>query len=157
VCSADVAIVAIGPGVVGTATPFGHGGVLQGEYVNAVSVLGGRPIACLRVSFADERPRHRGVSHHTLAALTDIALAPAMVPIPALPQEFSDAIDLALESAGVWSTHTRVQAQSGRVTPPSLRGVRVTTMGRDLSQDPAFFAAAFAAGEIASSVCRGVL
>lgn len=157
VCEADVTIAAIGPGVVGTATPFGHGGVFQGEYINAVAALGGRPVACLRVSFADARPRHQGVSHHTLAALTKVALASAFVPVPALPQEYSDAIDSTLESAGVWERHTRVQAQAGRVAPPSLRGIRVTTMGRDLAQDPGFFAAAFAAGEIASSMCDSVL
>lgn len=157
VCDADVTIAAIGPGVVGTATPFGHGGVFQGEYINAVASLGGRPIACLRVSFADARPRHRGVSHHTLAALTSIALAPAFVPVPSLPKEYSDAIDSALESAGVWERHTQVRAQAGRTAPPSLRGVKVTTMGRDLAQDPAFFAAAFAAGEIASSMSGPVL
>ena len=157
VCDADVTIVAIGPGVVGTATPFGHGGVFQGEYINAVAALEGRPVACLRVSFADARPRHRGVSHHTLAALSKVALAPAFVAVPALPQEYSDAIDSALQSAGVWERHTRVQAQAGRSAPPSLRGINVTTMGRDLAQDPAFFAAAFAAGEIASNMCDSVL
>lgn len=157
VCGADVTIAAIGPGVVGTATPFGHGGVIQGECINAVAALGGRPVACLRVSFADARPRHRGVSHHSLAALTSIALAPASVPVPALPKEYSDAIDSALESAGVWERHIRAQAKAGRVAPPSLRGLEVTTMGRGLAQDPGFFAAAFAAGEIASSMIDPVL
>ncbi len=71
VVRADVAIVAIGPGVVGTATPFGHGGIAQGEAINAVASLGGMPVAVLRISFADERPRHQGVSHHTLTALSD--------------------------------------------------------------------------------------
>lgn len=154
---AAVAIVAIGPGVVGTATPFGHGGVAQGEAVNAVAVLGGKPIACLRVSFADARERHRGVSHHSVAALRHIALAPAKVAVPSLPEEFSDAIDEALAAAGVWSLHERVVSPEGSLEPPSLRGVEVTTMGRGPAEDPAFFSAAFAAGEIASRVATGVL
>ncbi len=82
VVGADVAVVAIGPGVVGTATPFGHGGVAQGEAINAASALGGTPVTCLRVSFADARERHRGVSHHTLTALSHIALAPSLVAVP---------------------------------------------------------------------------
>jgi hypothetical protein len=89
VAHADVAIAAIGPGVVGTATAFGHGGIAQGEAINAVSVLGGTPIACLRVSFADDRTRHRVVSHHTLSALTRVALAPALVPVPSLPHDYA--------------------------------------------------------------------
>jgi hypothetical protein len=76
VVGADIAVVAIGPGVVGTATPFGHGGVVQGEAVNAAGALGGTPVATLRLSFADERSRHRVVSHHTLTALSRIALTP---------------------------------------------------------------------------------
>ncbi len=150
VALADVAIVAIGPGVVGTATPFGHGGVAQGEAVNAVAVLGGRPVACLRVSFADARERHRGVSHHTLSALSTIALAGASVAVPSLPEQFADAVDTALEEAGIWDRHARADASAGRTAPPDMHGVAVTTMGRGFADDPAFFAAAFAAGEVAA-------
>ncbi len=157
VAQADVAIVALGPGVVGTATPFGHGGIAQGEAVNAASVLGGVPVVCLRVSFADARERHRGVSHHTLAALTKVALAPAHVAIPSLPEEFSDAIEEQLDAAGVAERHRLYVSAEGRVAPPPLCGVRVTTMGRSLADDPAFFAAAFAAGDIASQVALGTL
>lgn len=157
VARADIAIVAIGPGVVGTATAFGHGGVCQGEAINAVSVLGGIPVACLRLSFADERERHRGVSHHSLAALSDVALAPAHVAVPSLPDEFAEVVDDMLNEAGVWDRHTRADADAGRVPPPDMRGIRVTTMGRGIDRDPAFFAAAFAAGEIASRLARGVL
>lgn len=157
VVRADVAVVAIGPGVVGTATPFGHGGIAVGEAINAASVIGGVPVACLRVSFADERARHRGVSHHTIAALSTIALAPARVAIPALPEEFSDAIEAALEAGGVWRTHVRADSDAGRTPPPSLRGVEVRSMGRGLVEDPAFFAASFAAGDIAFRIASGVL
>jgi hypothetical protein len=157
VAGADIAIVAIGPGVVGTATPFGHGGVAQGEAINATATLGGVPVACLRISFADERERHRVVSHHTLTALRDVALAPAHVAIPTLPAEFADAIDRALDEAGVWARHTREQSSAGEPPSPAMRGVEVRTMGRGIAEDPAFFSAAFAAGDIASRIARGVL
>lgn len=157
VCRADVTIVAIGPGVAGTATPFGHGGVAQGESLNAVSALGGVPIVCLRVSFADARQRHRGVSHHTLTALTRVALAPAKVALPTLEPEFSDAIDEQLESSGAWSMHVPAPATGHGVSAPSLRGVRVTSMGRGPEDDPAFFLSAYAAGEIAFRTARSVL
>jgi Protein of unknown function (DUF3866) len=65
----DVAVCAIGPGIVGTGTRVGHGGLAAAEAANAALSLGGVPVVAARVSGADERPRHRGVSHHTEAVL----------------------------------------------------------------------------------------
>jgi len=151
---ADVAIVAIGPGVVGTATPFGHGGVAQGEAINAVAALGGTPVAVLRLSFADPRPRHHGVSHHTLTALSRIALSAALVAVPSLPGEQAAVVDAALQDSGALRRHRRVAATGAT---PDLRGLRVTTMGRGLADDPVFFAASFAAGEVCARVAAGEL
>ena len=72
---ADVAIVAQGPGNLGTGTKWGYSGVAAGEAVNAAAALGGRPVASLRISFADPRERHQGVSHHSLTAYGQVALA----------------------------------------------------------------------------------
>jgi len=153
VCEADIAIVGIGPGVVGTATPFGHGGVAQGEAINAVATLKGRPVAVLRLSFADERKRHRGVSHHTLTALSAIALASAVVPIPVLGGDESPLVEEALASAGVWNRHVRYDASASTVAP--MRGVEVRSMGRGIEDDPAFFSAAFAAGAACADLLIG--
>lgn len=152
VAAADLIIVAIGPGVAGTGTPFGHGGIAQGEALNAVGSLGGAPIACVRLSSADARERHHGVSHHTVSALSKIAVVPTSVALPTLSQEISDAIDERLERAGVWRIHKRSLSPHGSVPAPSLRGLEVTTMGRGPLEDPPFFAAAHAAGEIASQM-----
>jgi hypothetical protein len=65
----DVAVCAIGPGIVGTGTRFGHGGLAAAEAANAALSLGGVPVVAARISGADERARHRGVSHHTEAVL----------------------------------------------------------------------------------------
>lgn len=157
VCNADVIIVGIGPGVAGTATPFGHGGVAQGEAINAVASLGGRAVACMRVSFADKRERHQGVSHHTLAALSAVALAPAFVAIPRLEPQFFDAIESQLANAGIWNLHERAYADCDDAVDPLMRGIEVTTMGRDSRQDPAFFHAALAAGKIAFTLRPSVL
>jgi hypothetical protein len=80
-----------------------------------------------------------------------------VVPVPTLEQEFSDAIRDRLVAAGVEDRHRIVRSTEGSVPAPSLRGVEVTTMGRGASEDPAFFAAAFAAGDIAFRMARGVL
>ena len=82
VLGAEVAVVAQGPGNLGTGTRWGFSGVACGEAVNAAAVLGGRPVASLRVSEADPRDRHRGLSHHSLTAYGRVALASADVPVP---------------------------------------------------------------------------
>ena len=66
---ADVIVCSIGPGIVGTGTPLGHGGLAVTDAVNAALALGGRPVVAPRVSFGDERARHQGLSHHTRSAL----------------------------------------------------------------------------------------
>src|SRR6185295_756186 len=69
VVGADVAVLAQGPGNLCTGTRWGFSGVAAGEAVNAVAALRGRPVAALRVSEADARERHRGVSHHSQSVL----------------------------------------------------------------------------------------
>jgi hypothetical protein len=65
----DVAVCAIGPGIVGTGTRYGHGGLAAADAANAALALGGRPVVAARVSEADQRERHHGLSHHTEAVL----------------------------------------------------------------------------------------
>ena len=65
----DVAICAIGTGIVGTASMYGHGGLAAAVAANAASSLDGRPVIVARVSDADPRTRHRGLSHHTQTIL----------------------------------------------------------------------------------------
>jgi hypothetical protein len=147
---ADVAVVAMGPGVVGTGTAFGHGGVAQGEAINAAASVGGSPVAALRVSFADTRPRHRGVSHHSITALTRVALAGCRVAVPEMDDESTSVIDRALAEAGVWARHERVTAIGDPL--PDTRGVALGSMGRTPADDPVFFAAAAAAGRAAGAL-----
>lgn len=149
VMKADFAIVAIGPGMPGTATQFGHSGVAQGQAINAAASLEGRAIAALRLSFADPRPRHVPVSHQTLTALSSVALAPAVVAVPALGHSEAERVDAALEAGGVWRLHQRYDAPPAAL--PDMRGVEVRTMGRSVEEDPAFFFAAAAAGAAAAS------
>lgn len=151
VARADVAVAAIGPGVVGTATPFGHGGVAQGEAVNAAGCLGGEPVAALRLSFADARERHRGVSHHTLTALGRVAVARAVVAVPRLGGAQEAQVNDALETAGVWGRHERRDVRV-EMAELDLRGLEVRTMGRGVADDPAFFLAAAAAGKVAGEL-----
>jgi hypothetical protein len=56
-----VVVCGIGPGIVGTGTRLGHGGLAAAEAANAASALGGRPMVVVRTSDADTRDRHPGV------------------------------------------------------------------------------------------------
>ncbi len=151
VLRADVVVVAQGPGGMGTGTALGYSGIQVAEALNAVAALGGRPVACLRMSTTDARERHRGVSHHSLTALGRLALAPARVALPELAdQSLAALVRQQLEAAGVSARHQVVP-----VDPPDAGkllaawGLQVRTMGRGPDDDPVFFKAAAAAGTLA--------
>jgi hypothetical protein len=151
VLRADVAVVTQGPGNLGTGTRWGFSGVAAGEAVNAAAVLRGRPVASLRVSQADPRERHRGVSHHSLTAYGRVAAHPADVVVPRLGGAFGGL----------------VREQAVRLDPPhrlvevAVDGLRaaldaspapLSTMGRGLADDEAYFLAAAAAGRHAATL-----
>ena len=150
VISADVAIVAMGPGIVGTDTVLGHTGMEQGQVVAAVAALGGRPIAALRISFAESRERHRSVSHHSLSALRFGTSARCTVAVPDLEIELLTEVMEDLIAAGIAEMHD-VRIVDSWETIASLEkfGIEATTMGRTIQEDSAFFEAAGAAGLLA--------
>jgi len=149
VVGADIAIVAQGPGNLGTGTRWGFSGVAAGEAVNAAAALGGRPVASLRVSFADPRERHQGVSHHSLTAYGRVALAPADVVVPDLPGDQGTRVAAA---AAALSGRHRIVAESIDGLADALRSCPVTlsTMGRGLDDDLPYFLACAAAGRHAA-------
>jgi hypothetical protein len=142
---ADVAVVAQGPGNLGTGTRWGYSGVAAGEAVNAAAVLGGRPVASLRISFADPRERHQGVSHHSLTAYGRVALTRADVVIPELAEPM--AARVAADAAPLAERHTLVMVPVDGLDE-ALRAcpVPLSTMGRSLDEDLEYFLAAAAAG-----------
>ncbi|WDZ82599.1 DUF3866 family protein [Micromonospora cathayae] len=150
VLHADVAIVAQGPGNLGTGTRWGYSGVAVGEAVNAVAALGGRPVGSLRISAADPRPRHQGVSHHSLTAYGRVALAPADLVVPdGLDPELAAQVDAA--TAPLAGRHRIVRVDTDGLDA-ALRAsvVPLSTMGRGLDADHAYFLAAAAAGRHAA-------
>lgn len=154
VLGADVTIVAQGPGNLGTGTRWGFSGVAAGDAVNAAATLGGRPIAALRVSQADRRERHFGVSHHSLTAYGRVAAHSADIPVPALPGDFGEQV--AAQAATLSPPH--------RLVPVSVDGlddalatspVTLATMGRGMAADSAAFVASAAAGRHAAALLAG--
>jgi Protein of unknown function (DUF3866) len=155
VLGADIAVIAQGPGNLGTGTRWGFSGVAAGDAVNAAAALGGRPVASLRISDADPRMRHRGVSHHSLTAYGRVALARADVVVPALPGEFGARV--AAEAAALGGRHALVTVPADGLEA-ALRAcpARLSTMGRGLDEDLAYFLAAAAAGRHAGRLLRPV-
>jgi hypothetical protein len=130
---AEVVVCGVGPGIVGTGSRWGHGGLAVAEAANVAAALGGSPIVAPRVSFRDERPRHRGVSHHTRSALA-LCLGSVRVAWPK-GLETPHGIDVVEVDVTGW------EVECGPLP--------LSHMGRSAADDPWFFAAAFAAGRLA--------
>ena len=155
VLHADAAIVIQGPGNLGTETPWGFSGVACGDAVNAIATLGGRPVACLRVSQADARPRHLGISHHSMTAYGRVALAGADVVVPLLEGVLGAQVrreaEILCEPRPGAAQHRLVEVPVDGLmellrAAEAETGVRLSTMRRGLDEDTAAFIAAAAAG-----------
>jgi hypothetical protein len=135
---ADVVLCGIGPGIVGTGTRFGHGGMAVVEALDAAVELGGQAVLALRISEADSRDRHVGVSHHSEAILSLYAGSFAV----AWPK------GLELEHP-IRGGADEVDVSDWR---EACAGLPLSHMGRGPDEEPWFFAAAFAAGRLARSL-----
>jgi hypothetical protein len=157
VALADAAVVAMGPGIVGTNTRLGFSGMEVGEILDAAHALGGVPVACLRVSFADQRPRHHGLSHHSATALRLATRESVLVAVPALAdEEQSRQLHADLETAGIARRHGLIDVDAPDVLELfAQHELRVESMGRSAAEDPALFQAAAAAGALAASHVDG--
>ena len=154
---AQVIVAGDGPGNVGTNTTWGASDIESAMVLNAAGILGGRPVATLRVSFADVRERHRGVSHHSLTALARVALVPVHVAVPTVEDASRrELLWSSLREARLDERHQLVEV-SGRVALDLLarRGVAAESMGRGVETDPEFFEAAGAAGVLGGRMAAG--
>ncbi|WP_422446091.1 DUF3866 family protein [Thermoanaerobacterium sp. DL9XJH110] len=155
VLKADAAVVTMGPGITGTGTKYGFSGIEQGGIIDAVNTLEGRPVFIPRISFADRRERHYGISHHSITVLKEVAKTRAEVVLPGLAKEKSEYIWSQIKDHGIDAKHTVVQV--GRKDSETILknilhyGVKVTTMGRGLDEEKEFFLTAGAAGYYCAS------
>ncbi|HEV7686728.1 MAG TPA: DUF3866 family protein [Acidimicrobiia bacterium] len=153
VAGADAVVVAMGPGVAGTGTRLGFSAIEVGPVLDAAAAVGGRPIACLRASFADPRPRHQGLSHHSATALGLACRSRVTVALPLVGGPEEETLRAAVAAAGLDVRHEVVA-----VKPPDIlglfaqHGLAVTSMGRPAAADPVLFACGAAAGVLASEL-----
>jgi hypothetical protein len=157
VALADVTIVAMGPGIVGTNTRLGFSGMEVGPILDAAVALGGVPIAALRASFADPRERHFGLSHHSATALRLACRERVRIALPRVGGEEEARLRADLAAAGLDVRHDVVE-----VDPPDVLGLlaahdlHVVSMGRAADADPVLFATAGAAGTLAAGLLAPV-
>ncbi len=168
----DAAVCGPGPGIVGSGSALGHGGMAALDSAHAALALGAPTLLVARMSAGDERCRHRGMSHHTLTVL-DLLLEPVTVALPAgmrspvgselragLGAVFGDAGANAERPALALNVERPVTDRPGRMTRHDWRraavdlpayaacGLPARTMGRTVAQDPLFFGAALAGGGV---------
>ncbi|HEY1834725.1 MAG TPA: DUF3866 family protein [Solirubrobacteraceae bacterium] len=161
----DAAVCGPGPGIVGSASSLGHGGLVALDSAHTALALGCATLIVARMSSSDRRERHRGISHHTLTVL-DLLLGPVTVALPAgmrspvgadlraglgavfgSSNENRPALELDVERPVRISRHDWRRAA---VDLPAFvaSGLPTDTMGRSLPEDPLFFGAALAGGVV---------
>lgn len=135
----DAVISGPGPGILGSATVYGHGGLAALDVAHAGLSLGAPVVLSPRMSSGDPRPRHRGLSHHSRTVLR-LLLAGVDVPLPEGREDLAGAI----EEIGA-GRHT-VHFESVDIEGYAASGLPRGTMGRDIEEDPEFFSGPLAAG-----------
>jgi hypothetical protein len=148
----DAIVCGPGPGILGSATRLGHGGMAALDSAHAALALGFPTIVAPRLSSSDPRPRHRGLSHHTETVL-ELVLGTVSVPAPEVDLEGWPTGEDSADTPSVLDALHRTCAERHDVSvhPVDLAGyaesgLATKTMGRELADDPLFFAAALAGG-----------
>jgi hypothetical protein len=169
----DAAICGPGPGIVGSSSPLGHGGMAALDSAHAALALEAPTLLVARMSHGDERERHRGISHHTLTVL-DLLLEPVTVALPA-GMRSPVGVDLRSRLGDAFGANhpakpplavdverpvriTRHDWRRAEVDLPgyAASGLPSQTMGRTLEQDPLFFGAALAGGGVLAELAAEV-
>ncbi|PKM89032.1 MAG: DUF3866 domain-containing protein [Firmicutes bacterium HGW-Firmicutes-12] len=150
VLKAQIIVVMMGPGIVGTGTRWGHTGLELGGIVNCICSLGGRSYSIPRISFAELRERHRGISHHTLTSLGRVALASTNLVLPEL-DEGQKKIVLNQLQGEEFKKHQLVWERGDEgIELAKEMNLQLSHMGRSFHEDPQFFLASSAAGKAAA-------
>ncbi|HEX6753077.1 MAG TPA: DUF3866 family protein [Solirubrobacterales bacterium] len=144
----DAAIAGPGPGIIGSDTRLGHGGIAALDTAHASLALGLPTLLSPRLSSADPRERHRPVSHHTLTVL-QMLLAPVEIPVPV-----GDPVPIAILATAAGWRH-RLRETQADLSGYETTGLPARTMGRTIAEDPLFFAAALASGTALAASSAG--
>jgi hypothetical protein len=152
----NVAIVGPGPGILGSESGLGHGGMAAFDAANASLGLGWPTLLSPRLSSSDPRPRHRGLSHHSRTVL-EMLSSPVRVPVPEAAVEGWPLLDEEAPEGGspqaaldelieICGGRHDIAVQRIDLDGYASSGLPTRTMGRSIEEDPLFFAAALASG-----------
>jgi uncharacterized protein DUF3866 len=146
----DAVIAGPGPGIIGSGTPHGNGGLAALDTAHASLALGLETLLAPRMSEGDPRARHRGLSHHTETVLR-LLLRGVRVPAPAPEGRFSarngDGPDGLGRLRAACGERHELWVRKAPVDEYAASGLPSTTMGREIGEDRLFYAAALAAGD----------
>jgi hypothetical protein len=149
----DAVLVGPGPGIIGSHTEFGHGGMAALDSAHASLSLRLPTLISPRLSSSDPRERHRGLSHHT-ATVLGLLLAPVDVAVPEGAADAASQIE-AVSSGRPPAIHHRLKPAPADLDGYAASGLPASTMGRRLADDPLFFEAPLAAGTLIASPAGG--
>lgn len=139
----DAALVGPGPGIIGSDTAYGHGGMAALDSAHAALSLGLPTLLSPRLSSSDPRDRHLHLSHHT-ATVLELLLGEVKVAMPDI--DASGAIEAERQLTDVTMGRHELHHEPVDLEPYRASGLPTTTMGRSIVEDPLFFASPLAAG-----------
>lgn len=148
----QAALVGPGPGIQGSRSALGHGGMAALDAAHAAIGLGAEVVLVPRLSGGDRRERHRGLSHHTRTVLR-LLLGAVTVALPDSGEPAVEAAASDLLDETEWrAPHSIARAACDELLEEYRRsGLPSVTMGRSLDEDRAFFLAALAGGAVVAS------
>ncbi|HTU14071.1 MAG TPA: DUF3866 family protein [Solirubrobacterales bacterium] len=144
----DAVIAGPGPGILGSATVYGHGGMVALDVAHSGLSLGAPVVLSPRLSSGDPRPRHQGLSHHSRSVLK-LLLAGVDVPLPEGREDLAGAV------AEIGEGRHRAVFEPVDIAGYAASGLPRSTMGRDIEEDPEFFSGPLAAGSRLSDLAVG--
>jgi hypothetical protein len=149
-CNADVIVVSMGPGIVGTNTKFDFSGMENNYFLKAVDDLGGAPIYMLRGSLADARPRHQVLSHHSKTIL-EYSNQKVLISMP-------EAIIEKMKEHLPKNKNLEIFPVKIPKLDDVLQGFpKLSTMGRNYKDDPLIFEYSLASGVLALKLYRALI
>ncbi|MGY4690199.1 DUF3866 family protein [Salibacterium sp. K-3] len=139
----DLLVLSMGPGTVGTNTPYGFSGIAQAEWANMTGSLKGVPFWVPRLSFETSRKRHYGISHHTTTPLYLFTYTRSILVLPVLEKQKRVHVKKQLHTFGE-NTHVTImeedvdsQLQTWLAWYKREKR-RLTSMDTEVTSDPDF-------------------
>jgi Protein of unknown function (DUF3866) len=156
IAKADITIVCMGPGIAGTDSKLGFSGVEQGSIADAVNKLKGYPAVVPRISFADKRARHFGISHHSITVLKQICCTKVNVALPIIKNDVHmEYIEKQILDNNIDSLHNITYVDSNDFEEVlSKNSSYLKRMGKSFEEDKEYFISCAATAKLCLHILR---